>query len=262
MLKIEKTTVYGFEEAIRGMRTPMESHDKSDTVYGYVELCDGFSVIPSCAIGKNDKELMCKLAKAGAEHSKYRRMIVVYCDITAPLYWWKEFDTYKIGTVANSYSTMHKIQAHEFTKDMFSHEHLLEISDPGGQTVNIECLIRDPSNENDLILAKLVTSPMDLLRITTEVLETFRVRYLRSLEKVRENRSNEEYDEIKKYWWQMIQLLPSSYNQTRTIMTNYEVLAAIWKQRKAHKQDEWRLTFIDWIKSLPHSWIITGEENE
>lgn len=251
MLKIEKTTVYGFEEAIRGMRNPMESHDKSDSVYGYVELFDGFGIVPSCGIGQNDEELMRKLAKAGTEHSKYRRMIIVYCDITAPLYWWKEFDTYKVGTVANSYSTMHKIHAHEFTMEMFSHEHLLGIGEPGWE-VNTEVSIRSQENKNDYDVALLATNPDDILRITIDTLNIYRKRYLKI--------KNTAPEEAKRYWWQMIQLLPSSYNQTRTVMTNYEVLAAVWKQRRAHKQDEWRLTFMEWIKSLPHNWIITGEK--
>lgn len=240
MIKIEKTTVYGFREAIRGMRNPMESHDKSDSMFG---------TLGTAWIGPNDEELMRKLARAGTEHSKYRRTIVVYCDITAPLYWWKEFDTYKIGTVVNSYSTMHKIHAHEFTMDMFSHEHLLTLNDPGGET-NTEVSIRNRENLNEYDVALLATDPLDILRITVDTLNIYRRRYLRTKESAPE--------EAKRYWWQMIQLLPSSYNQTRTVMSNYEVLAAIWRQRKAHKQDEWRIGFMEWIQSLPYNWIITG----
>lgn len=211
MIQITATDVYGITHAIRGMRNPMESWELSDSPRSGCSLNDW--------VGPKDKELMMKLAKAGPEHAKYRRMIVVYCDILAPLYWWKEFDTYKIGTVANSCSTMHKIHAHEFERNMFSHEHLDR-----------------PSRR---ILDILITH-----------LNVYRELYL-----------EEENPDLKKvYWWQMIQLLPSSYNQKRTVMSNYQVLSEQYRQRKAHKLDEWSIDFINWIESLPFSWIITGKD--
>ena len=203
MIKIEQTDVCGWESAIRGMRNPMNSWDKSDSLF---TMGDTF-------IGENDRNLMMRLAKGGAVHAKYRRMITVYVDITAPLYWWKEFDTYKVGTVANSCSTMHKIHAKEFTIDDFSHEHL---------TVRAE----------------------KHLLGTIKVLNDYRNTFLDLNDK--------------KYWWQMIQLLPSSYNQKRTVMLNYEVLVGMYRDRKNHKLDEWH-TFCDWIKSLPYSELIIGD---
>lgn len=268
MLKIEKTSVYGFMEAIRGMRNPMESHDKTDSKDVFVfdtkgfymsqseelsKVCvrantkEGYSAEYVPFLGPNDMELMRRLITAGTEHSKFMRMIVVYCDITAPLYWWKEFDTYKIGTVANSYSTMHKIHAHEFTIDMFSHEHLLSIGEPGWE-VNTDVSIRSKENQNNYDAALLACSPIDVLNITIDTLNTYRKRYLRTRESSPE--------EAKRYWWQMIQLLPSSYNQTRTVMSNYSVLENIFKQRKNHKQDEWRIDFMKWIDTLPYAELI------
>ena len=204
MIKIEKTEVLGLEPAIRGMRNPLNSWDKQDSFF------DGEEFI----IGRNDFSLMEKLANAGSSHSKYRRMIVVYADVTAPLYWWKEYDTYKVGTVANSCSTMHKIQAKEFVLDDFSHEHLTSVA-------------------------------LDVLNVTIEHLNFCRKWFL----------SNND----KNWWWQMIQLLPSSYNQKRTVMLNYEVLANMYKDRKNHKLDEW-VNFCEWIKGLPFSEIIIGEK--
>ena len=201
MIKIEKTEVLGLEPAIRGMRNPLNSWDKQDSFF------DGEEFI----IGRNDFSLMEKLAKSGSSHSKYRRMIVVYADITAPLYWWKEYDTYKVGTVANSCSTMHKIHAKEFTLDDFSHEYF----------------------EDEAIIRFMVLS-----------LNFYRYKFNETKEK--------------RYWYQMIQLLPTSYNQKRTVMLNYEVLANMYKDRKNHKLDEW-VEFCEWIKGLPHSEIITGE---
>ena len=205
MIRIENTDIVGWDHAIRGTRNAMNSWAKSDSSSELTGYC----------VGKNDHDLMMKLRNAGTDHRKFMRMITVYADITAPLYWWKEFDTYKIGTVANSCSTMHKIHAKEFTIDDFSHEHLLEQDE------------------------KALNYIVDYLNIN-------RRSYLDTKDKT--------------YWWQMIQLLPSSYNQKRTVMLNYEVLANIYKSRKAHKLDEWR-SFCDWIETLPYGELITGEDN-
>ena len=214
MITITNTDVYGFEAAIRGMRNPLESWNRSDSCFCPVSPdCEG-----NCKmhIGKNDRELMMKLAFAGSTHAKYRRMITVTCDITAPLYWWKEFDTYKIGTVANSCSTMHKIHARDLTLEDFSFDHL--------------------SDDNCWMLKDVIHR-----------LNIARLRYVETGDK----------DE----WWQMIQLLPSSFNQKRTVMLNYEVLVGIYRDRKNHKLDEWR-DFCKWIESLPLSEIITGKGDE
>lgn len=229
MLTIDKTETYGWEAAIRGMRNPMNSWDKSDSEH-ICESCEdpwgGTGYIfdtNRVNIGPNDLDLMKRLRNAGTDHRKYLRMITVYCDITAPLYWWKEFDTYKVGTVSNSCSTMHKIQAKEFTIDDFSHEHLIS-----------DCLLEHVINE---------------LNIYRDIYNNY-------------DKQTDEYkfDFSKKdIWWQMIQLLPSSYNQKRTVMLNYEVLANIYKSRKDHKLDEWH-TFCDWIETLPYSSLIIGEE--
>lgn len=222
MIKIENTGVYGFEAAIRGMRNPMNSWHKSDSDWCEelkfcrvpIETC---KEIGGYCIGNKDLKLMKNLAKAGPVHAKYRRMITVTCDITAPLYWWKEFDTYKVGTVRNSCSTMHKIASKEFTLDDFSCEHLWD------------------------------TASMNL-KDTIDVLNTFRNAF-------NQPHSNGKYK--KDCWWQMIQLLPSSYNQRATVQLNYEVLAEMYYWRKDHKLDEWH-TFCEWIESLPYSEIITG----
>ena len=211
MIKIENVEVIGWEAAIRGMRNPMNSWDKSDSHYW--ESSNRFEV------GPNDLDLMKRLRSAGTDHGKFMRMITVYLDITAPLYWWKEFDTYKVGTVANSCSTMHKIHAKEFTLDDFSHEHL----------------------ENSWLIH---------LKETIKLLNEAREAY---------NWCNT--DAKKEWWWQMIQLLPSSYNQRRTVMLNYEVLANMYKSRKNHKLDEW-VDFCKWIETLPYSELITGEKKE
>lgn len=215
MIKIEKTEVVGWEAAVRGMRNPMNSWENSDTKY-FDEQPEYRYDIPD--IGPNDQKLMMNLRNAGTDHRKFMRMIVAYVDITAPLYWWKEFDTYKVGTVANSCSTMHKIADKEFTLEDFSCEHL-------------NC-------NNKAFLYSLI----DLL-----------------------NEAREEYNldsgKAKSPWWQMIQLLPSSYNQRRTVMLNYEVLANIYKSRKNHKLDEWRM-LCEWIEGLPYSELITGKEKE
>lgn len=215
MLKIEKTDVCGWDAAIRGMRNPMNSWDKSDSFEEYTN----YPWVTDPAIGVNDRSLMEKLVKAGTDHRKFMRMIVVYVDVTAPLYWWKEYDTYKVGTVANSCSTMHKIHAKEFTVDDFSHEHLFKDDEMQTNT--------------------------DVLQFVIDALNFARADYLKTNDK--------------RYWWQMIQLLPSSYNQRRTLMLNYEVLANIYRSRRNHKLDEWH-TFCDWVESLPESHLITGKE--
>ena len=238
MIKLEKTEVIGWEHAIRGMRNPKNSWEKSDSCFcTYRPECEG-----SCTvfIGPNDHSLMMTLRNAGTDHRKFMRMITVYVDITAPLYWWKEFDTYKVGTVANSCSTMHKIHEKEFTIEDFSCEHLIcnWVGD------NKDAIWYKDPPENSPIKCQMMFTPLDALRITIGVLNTNRKAYIETKDK--------------KYWWQMIQLLPTSYNQKRTVMLNYEVLANIYKSRKNHKLDEWH-TFCDWIESLPYSELITGQ---
>ena len=231
MLKIENTEVMGWEHAIRGMRNPKNSWEKSDSNWRYIapaqrenHILASFSDDSEFWIGPNDADLMNRLRNAGTDHRKFMRMITVYLDITAPLYWWKEFDTYKVGTVANSCSTMHKIAAKEFTLDDFSHEHLSDFSS-------------HPENVQD---------PLTILSSTIKTLNSCRECYIK------------EKDNF--FWWQMIQLLPSSYNQKRTVMLNYEVLANIYKSRRHHKLDEWH-TLCDRIESLPYSELITGKGN-
>lgn len=214
MIKFEGTEVMGFDHAIRGMRNPMNSWDKMDSKYEEIDYYDWGRQAKHLEfiVGANDIHRMMALAKGGPVHAKYRRMISVYVDITAPLYWWKEFDTYKIGTVSNSCSTMHKIHDKEFTIDDFSHEHL------GPDSLSV-------------------------LQITLDHLNRCRDVLLDTKEK--------------DHWWQMIQLLPSSYNQKRTIMLNYEVLTNIYESRKGHKLDEWGY-FCKWVDGLQYSDIITG----
>lgn len=207
MIKIELTDTYGWDIAIRGMRNPLNSWEKTDSRW------DGFGETDGYSIGDNDLTLMKKLVKAGSDHRKFMRFITVSLDITAPLYWWKEYDTYKVGTVANSCSTMHKIHAKEFELSDFSWEHLDEDS--------LQCLEH-----------------------TIEVLNKKRERYNLYKEKC--------------YWWQMIQLLPTSYEQKRTVLLNYEVLRNMYHSRKAHKLDEWR-EFCKWIETLPYHELITEE---
>ena len=220
MIQIKNVDVYGWETAIRGMRNPMNSWAKSDSKYITPR---GDSRLPIVyIIGENDLKLMKSLAKAGSDHRKYLRMINVTMDINAPLYWWKEFDTYKVATVANSCSTMHKIQAKEFTLDDFSHEHLTGETD--SLWVNADG--RD-----------FMCSAWDFCQITCDVLNHYRELYLET--------------KGKKYWWQMIQLLPSSYNQLRTVQLNYEVLYNIYNARKNHKLDEWHI-LCDSILQLPY----------
>jgi hypothetical protein len=213
MIKLEKVEVFGWEAAIRGMRNPMNSWDKSDSFWNYVSCgsCNGkSSCVTDFHIGKNDLKLMKKLSKAGNDHAKFLRMINVTVDITAPLYWWKEFDTYKVGTVANSCSTMHKIHEKDFTLDDFSHEHLI-----------------DGLSEDSL----------DWLEGTIELLNRKRQAFL--------------ITNGKDFWYQMIQLLPSSYNQKRTVQLNYQVLKSMYFARKNHKLDEWR-EFCKWCETLPY----------
>ena len=205
MLKLEHTQVDGWEAAIRGMRNPMNSWEKSDSPMACESL-----------VGEADLNLMQRLVRGGPDHAKFLRMIIVTCDITAPLYWWKEFDTYKIGTVANSCSTMHKIAAKRFERDDFSHEHLMD----GGNYI---------------------------LNSTIDMLNEYRAQYLETKDK--------------KYWWQMIQLLPSSYNQKRTVQMNYQVLHAM-DSRKGHKLDEWH-QLLEWRNELPYyADIFGGQTNE
>lgn len=269
MIKFENVEVVGWEAAIRGMRNPMNSWEKSDSLFGESDV-DGCSICPynmKCTnddtkaeclnIGSNDLDLMMGLRNAGTDHRKFMRMITVYVDITAPLYWWKEFDTYKVGTVANSCSTMHKIQAKEFTWDDFSCEDLFD-EEIGPDTIQY--------NPSDLWFRGSMLNVINHLNAARE-------RYMETKDK--------------KYWWQMIQLLPTSYNQKRTVMLNYEVLANIYNSRKNHKLDEWKehtestcnvkddarecknskewllcedcsvgKGFCDWIKTLPYSELL------
>jgi len=241
MIRFEKTRVVGFHDAIRGMRNPMNSWDKSDSEA--CAWCQDIDICHDCSrdcdtcphernydyfcLGNNDRKLALKLASAGPVHGKFRRMIVVYTDIIAPFYWWKEFDTYKVGTVANSCSTMHTIHTKEFVEGDFSFEYVLE------------------DEMDDPYASAAVGTVLSAL-----------------------NRYRELYLETgnKKYWYKMIQLLPNSYNQRRTIMFNYEVLSNIYIYRGDHKLDEWREDFCKWIEKLPYSEIITcgvkGENND
>ena len=259
MIKFENTEVMGVEAAIRGMRNPMNSWEKSDSGYCFLSELPGSMACHTCKenrnncgkhkkekdfiIGPNDLDLMKRLCNAGTDHRKFMRMITVYVDITAPLYWWKEFSTYKVGTVANSCSTMHKIADKEFTLEDFSTEHLY-------------------------------SDELEFFKEIVDRLNGCRNLYLYS-------KKNESPRDVKNDWWQMIQLLPSSYNQRRTVMMNYEVLTNIYKSRKDHKLDEWRehenvtitykgkpidkinnqyFGFCDWIKTLPYLELITGKE--
>lgn len=283
MIKFEKTEVVGWEPAIRGMRNPLESWDKSDSYecksYAEEGDCKGCSRYYSCTgaensgviLGPNDLKLMMKLRNAGPDHRKFMRMIVVYVDITAPLYWWKEFDTYKVGTVANSCSTMHKIGDKEFTWEDFSCEHLVS----GWHDPNI---VGDGE--------AIQSGSIEVMEHTIEVLNRMRKSYLFAKNKLKRKdlslaERKHTQNQMKLYWWQMIQLLPSSYNQKRTVMMSYEVLANQYGSRKNHKLDEWKehdylskedlsyentfekhAGFCDWIKTLPYSELITGEEDE
>jgi hypothetical protein len=216
MLKLELTETYGWEAAIRGMRNPLNSWEKSDSKWDGFGEADGFS------LGDNDLALMRKLAKAGDDHGKFARMLTVTVDITAPLYWWKEFDTYRIGVEKNSCSTMHKIHAKEFALDDFSHEHLFDGID------------RVENPDNDMEYYENPTRCLDYL---IRMLNYYRLKYLETKDK--------------RLWWQLIQLLPTSYNQKRTVQLNYQVLKNIYFARRYHKLDEWH-TFCDWILTLPY----------
>lgn len=244
MIKFENVvtpSAVQWEAIIRGMRNPMNSWDRSDSYKTHIEDPQTHETADyAFVIGDRDKELMLKLAKGGSVHGKYRRMIDVYVDITAPLYWWKEFDTYKVGTVCNSCSTMHKIHEKEFTLDDFSCEHLrsgLPGKDNNGITI-------------------VLPGALDNFENTLIVLNRLRDIYLYGFENTNGWHQKIEPNS-KDIWWQMIQLLPSSYNQRRTIKLNYEVLANIYHWRKDHKLDEWR-ELCKWIEELPHSDIITG----
>ena len=244
MIKLENTEVVGWEHAIRGMRNPMNSWDKSDSAYCHRDLArdcttcvhhftTGYSTCKAGGfdIGPKDFDLMTPLRNSGTDHRKFMRMITVYMDITAPLYWWKEFDTYKVGTVANSCSTMHKIADKEFTLEDFSCEKLI-------------------TREQPLVEGTDAVEPPNavwLMNRTIQTLNQYRNLYLQTKDK--------------KYWWQMIQLLPSSYNQRRTVMLNYEVLANMYKSRRNHKLDEW-VDFCAEIERLPHSELITKKEDD
>lgn len=247
MIKIENENIYGWESAIRGMRNPMNSWDKSDSGWFYFEEepADFIAYYDEDdyykIIGENDLKLMKNLSKAGNDHGKFMRMIAVYIDITAPLYWWKEFDTYKVGTVANSCSTMHKIHAKEFTLDDFSHEYL------GEEWDEEEDCWYEHSNSIVYYNMEYGNTPTDILRFLIEALNHYRRMYLETKDK--------------KYWWYMIQLLPSSYNQKRTVMLNYAVLKNMYHSRKNHKLDEWE-DFCKWIENLPYSELMIGEVKE
>lgn len=278
MIKFEKVEVTGWDHAIRGMRNSMNSWEKSDSLFGESDVescadcpyngsaCINDNIVSNCInIGPNDYDLMTRLRNAGTDHRKFMRMITVYVDITAPLYWWKEFDTYKVGTVANSCSTMHKIAAKEFALEDFSCERLADN----------ESVSDDEFMLNDPFWNGYRATPIDMLVFTIKMLNHWRNIYLET--------------KSKRAWWQMIQLLPSSYNQKRTVMMNYEVLANIYKSRKDHKLDEWAehktklpkelvkacndalidvkeggngmFGFCDWIQTLPYSELITGKED-
>ena len=218
MIKIENIDAYGWEAAIRGARNPMNSWDRMDSCYNNGEF----------EIGENDYKLLKNLTIAGPEHRKWNRMVTVTMDITAPLYWWKEYDTYKVGTVANSCSTMHKIQAKEFERDDFSHDHLLD-----GALLHLD-------------------ETIELLNEARDIFNNFD-HFAPELKEVY------EFEITKKdIWWQMIQLLPTNYNQKRTVHLNYEVLGTMYRQRRHHKLDEW-VEFCDTIKTLPYSEFITRE---
>ena len=224
MIKIDKVATMGWEQAVRSMRNPLNSWSRSDSALCKRDADDcKVSAVCDCprtdeynedyyCIGKHDFDLMKRLGNAGTDHAKYRRMIIVYADLVAPLYWWKEYDTYKVGTVANSCSTMHKIQAKEFVLDDFSHENL---------DYSSKCMLKD--------IVSVLNKNRELFINTKD----------------------------KQYWWNMIQLLPSSYNQKRTVMLNYEVLRNMYYARRSHKLDEWR-EFCKWVESLPYSELITG----
>lgn len=236
MIKIEHTQVFGWEAAVRGMRNPMNSWGKSDSFWQCTDY-DSLNEndIYEYEIGPNDHDLMMRLVKAGDEHAKFMRMIHVSMDILAPLYWWKQADTYKVGFVTNSCSTMHKIQAKKFVLEDFSHEHLDDAE---------VCASNDPMYRMGDFYYPEYTS-LDILYLTIEALNFHRMRYLKTKDKM--------------YWWLMIQLLPDTYNQLRTCDTNYATLRKMYHQRKGHKLDEWN-DFRAWVEKLPYSELITAKE--
>lgn len=230
MLKVTNTEVFGWQAAIRGMRNPKNSWDRSDSSfmrnpdYGCCGPCPcvGIARCDEVYVGLNDLKLMKQLVAAGNDHSKFMRMIHVQCDWEAPLYWWKEADTYKVGTVRNSCSTMHKITEHEFTMDMFAHEYL-----DAGSIATLESVVFD-------------LNQLRIHYLETDLCETFK----------------------KALWYQIIQLLPSSYLQKAMMDLNYATLRNMYHSRKAHKQDEWRIDFCNWVKTLPYSELITMTKEE
>lgn len=279
MIKIENYEVMGWDHAIRGMRNPKNSWDKSDSGRGCSErkdwtgtsysgaLCKHCGATyeshcvcnavdgPRFIIGPNDLDLMKRLRNAGTDHRKFMRMIVVYVDITAPLYWWKEFDTYKVGTVANSCSTMHKLTEKPFEWSDFSFELLMD--DPNGENSDTPLII-NPADRDSAF------DPADIGALTIFMLNACRQSYLTACERLKQKNwtdAERKHIEAQKelFWYQMIQLLNTSYNQKRTVCMNYEVLANQYKSRKNHKLREWR-KFCEWIKTLPYSELITGEE--
>lgn len=254
MIKLEHVVLASPEQMefiIEGTRNPMNSWEKSDSYENYDVSYDeetGAEVHhPYYRVGATDRNLMQRLANAGTDHRKFMRMMPVYVRITAPLYWWKQFETYKVGIVANSCSTMHKIQEKEFTLEDFSHEHLLDYLNHYNKC-EVPYLDFSPCMDGSITY-----SPSGILSCCIiPMLNLCRERYLAALKTEEETGLSS-----KDIWWQMIQLLPSSYNQTRNVMMNYEVLANIYKSRKDHKLDEWR-DFCKWIEELPYSELITG----
>ena len=239
MIKIEKTEVVGWEHVIRGMRNPMNSWDQSDSKYvcgdkrcTSMDGCDLCCEIPHYIVGEKDADLMMRLRNAGTDHRKFMRMIIVYMDITAPLYWWKEFDTYKVGTVANSCSTMHKIHDKEFTFEDFSCEHM---------TKHSITVLRDIINLLNMHRTAYISKTDQGVGLYTIMSDECHTKYKKGI------------------WWQMIQLLPSAYNQKRTVMLNYEVLTNMYHNRKNHKLDEWH-NFCEWIEMLPYKELICSEK--
>lgn len=271
MIKFENVKVEGFEPAIRGMRNPKNSWAKSDSGYGCGCTSGGEATCSECQfkpqwcgnsaqyikyiIGPADKELMLKLNKGGPVHAKYRRQIVVWVDITAPLYWWKEFDTYRFGRERNSCSTMHKIAEREFTIDDFSNEHLDDYEDCAfiAQEANGDLIYGEGRGTFDSDLPALTFASTGIHKLTITALNYWRTEYLKATEAKDTTRA-------KHCWWQLIQLNPDCYNQRATIMMSYEVLANIRKFRKGHPLSEWADSFMEFIDTLPNSWIITGEE--
>ena len=246
MIKLEHVVLASPEQMefiIEGMRNPMNSWEKSDSYAGHEYMGTGNEYFK---LGENDHSLMRRLAKAGTDHRKFMRMMPVYVRITAPLYWWKEFDTYKVGTVTNSCSTMLTIAEKEFVIEDFSTEHLLGWND----NFTADCVIDYDHTPDDYPSGKV---PIDILNSTIKMLNEARDKYINGVHRGGSFKIRKDKD----IWWQMMQLLPSSYNQTRNVMTNYEVLANIYKSRKNHKLDEWR-EFCKWIETLPYQEFITG----